>query len=68
FGMLILELAYQKTPYSNMKSNDVIVHVTKGNREIFIHESFLDIIQLAWREVPEERININALSSKLLEL
>ncbi|KAF0552059.1 kinase-like protein [Gigaspora margarita] len=78
FGMLIWELAYQKIPYSNMKSNDVISHVTKGNREIcdyfldtenkVIHESFLDIIQLAWREVPEERININALSSKRLEL
>ncbi|KAF0356583.1 kinase-like protein [Gigaspora margarita] len=34
FGMLIWELTYQKTPYSNMKSNDVIIHVTKGNREI----------------------------------
>ncbi|CAG8737017.1 18412_t:CDS:2 [Gigaspora margarita] len=70
--------AYQKIPYSNMKSNDIVVHVTRGNREIcdnfldsenkIIHESFLDIIQLAWKEVPEERINIHALSSKLLEL
>ncbi|CAG8600693.1 34522_t:CDS:2 [Gigaspora margarita] len=75
FGMLIWELTYQKIPYINMKSNDII---TKGNREIcdnfldpenkIIHESFLDIIQLSWREVPEERININALSSQFLEL
>ncbi|CAG8839593.1 20436_t:CDS:2, partial [Gigaspora margarita] len=78
FGMLIWELAHQKIPYSNMKSNDIVIHVTRGNREIcdnfldsenkVIHESFLDIIQLAWREVPEERIDMNALSSKLLEL
>ncbi|CAG8778057.1 22765_t:CDS:2, partial [Dentiscutata erythropus] len=33
-----------------------------------IHESFLDIIQHAWRDVLEERISMNALSSKLLEL
>ncbi|CAG8488486.1 14864_t:CDS:2 [Gigaspora rosea] len=56
FGMIIWELAYQKIPYSNMKYNDIVVHVTKGNREIcdnfldpenkVIHESFLDIIQL----------------------
>ncbi|KAF0552064.1 kinase-like protein [Gigaspora margarita] len=78
FGMLIWELAYQKIPYSNMKYNDIVVHVTRGNREIcdnfldsenkIIHESFLDIIQHAWKEVPEERINIHVLSSKLLEL
>ncbi|KAF0552065.1 kinase-like protein [Gigaspora margarita] len=78
FGMLIWELAYQKIPYSNMKSNDIIIHVTKGSREIcdnfldpdnkVLYESFLNIIQLAWREVPEERININALFSKLSEL
>ncbi|CAG8803619.1 1342_t:CDS:2, partial [Gigaspora margarita] len=40
FGMLIWELAYQKIPYSNMKSNDVIIHVTKGNRKIC--DSLLD--------------------------
>ncbi|RIB21320.1 kinase-like domain-containing protein [Gigaspora rosea] len=76
FGMLIWELAYQKIPYSNMKSNDVVIHVTRGNREICdnfldtgsIHESFLDIIQHAWREVPEERINMDTLFSKLEEL
>ncbi|RIB06225.1 kinase-like domain-containing protein [Gigaspora rosea] len=58
FGMIIWELAYQKIPYSNMKYNDIVVHVTKGNREIcdnfldpenkVIHESFLDIIQLVY--------------------
>ncbi|CAG8761527.1 533_t:CDS:1, partial [Cetraspora pellucida] len=48
------ELAYQKIPYSNMESNDIINHVMKGNREIcdnflglenkVIHERFIDII------------------------
>ncbi|KAF0510054.1 kinase-like protein [Gigaspora margarita] len=52
FGMLMWGLFYQKIPYSNMKSNDIITHVTKGNREVcldpeneVVHKNFLDIIQ-----------------------
>ncbi|RIB19195.1 hypothetical protein C2G38_2083658, partial [Gigaspora rosea] len=52
FGMLMWELSYQKFPYSNMKSNDIITHVTNGNREVclnleneVIHKSLLNIIQ-----------------------
>ncbi|CAG8649450.1 5593_t:CDS:2 [Dentiscutata erythropus] len=80
FGMLLWELVFEKTPYAGKKLDDVITHVTKGEREeiaayssdksedIEIYQEFVRIIESVWAHRPEDRISPNKLFIELSNL
>ncbi|CAG8673225.1 23960_t:CDS:2, partial [Racocetra persica] len=67
-------LAYQKILYKEKSNGEIISHVTKGGREDLniessnIPEEYIKIIQEGWKHKAEERIKMDEVSFKLLEL
>ncbi|RHZ65068.1 hypothetical protein Glove_319g105 [Diversispora epigaea] len=79
FGMLMWELAYQKIPYEGIKNKIIYENVKKGGREMCdsfdskpenksIQKKYIELIQRAWKHIPEERIEINELYIELSNL
>ncbi|CAG8509491.1 5793_t:CDS:2 [Diversispora eburnea] len=79
FGMLMWELAYQKIPYEGIENYIIKENVKKGGREICdffdlkpenesIQKKYIELIQRAWKHLPEERIEISELYTELSNL
>ncbi|CAG8616442.1 2107_t:CDS:2, partial [Acaulospora morrowiae] len=80
FGMLFWELCYEKSPYKNWNPEKISRQVLSGNREKLvrgkfvntedkeIQEEFITLIAKMWKQIPEQRIEIQKLHSKLEEL
>ncbi|RIB01797.1 kinase-like domain-containing protein [Gigaspora rosea] len=80
FGMLLWELCYEKIPYENLETKDIMDHVRKGKREKLligrgkqsedkeIQKEFAGIINETWYDEPQMRISISALFLELSKL
>ncbi|CAG8835877.1 10899_t:CDS:2 [Gigaspora margarita] len=80
FGMLLWELAFEKTPYDGKNLADIITHVTKGGREEIpvyssdeleeakICQEFTRIIKDVWAHEPGNRISPSKLFIELSNL
>ncbi|CAG8514058.1 26819_t:CDS:2 [Dentiscutata erythropus] len=62
FGMLMWELVCQKIPYKSQNVNDELLTY------IVIRDEFKDLIELAWKNCPDERICLSTLYLRLSKL
>ncbi|CAG8603413.1 8278_t:CDS:2 [Funneliformis caledonium] len=76
FGMLLWELAYEKIPYQDWDVHKIKHHVLSNNRETLNIEStsnklqrnYFQIIENAWHQSPEHRLNFFDIFKQLDEL
>ncbi|KAF0449009.1 kinase-like protein [Gigaspora margarita] len=79
FAMLLWELGFQKIPYENMSSEEIIVHVTGGRREspdipfytldfLKIQRKYLRIIVEGWDNKPEKRVKMDEILLRLSDI